>query len=171
MSYHPSVTWKSHCVANGAVALALTCRLEVALAAMATAALPDQIEAAVPLGRHRGATHWVLLWLVILVAVPAALQRELIRWMAGWPWHHWRGIHELSFGAGTAMFGLTLGPLLHVLLDGCSSDGVPVAPFSRTRLKLSLYRTRSRRWPWDISELVFLAVVLAVCAFSWRVRG
>ncbi len=164
------MTWKSHCVANGAVALALTCRIDVALAAMATAALPDQIEAALPFGRHRGASHWVLLWLVMLVAGPFYLHHEWLRWMAACPWQHVRGVRETQFILGSAAFGLALGPLLHVLLDGCSSAGVPVAPFSRTRLKLSLYRTRSRRSPWDLSELAFLLAVLVVCAFSWKAR-
>lgn len=165
------MTWKSHCVANGAVALALTCRLDVALAAMATAALPDQIEAALPLGKHRGASHWVLLWLVVLVAGPACLHHELARSVAGWmPLHHhlMRGV---QFALGTVAFGLALGPLLHVLLDGCSSSGVPVAPFSRTRLKLSFYKTRTRRAPWNLSEPAFLLVLLAVCALSWKARG
>ncbi len=156
------MTWKSHCVANGAVALALTCRFDVALAAMATSALPDQIEAALPLGRHRGASHWVLLWLVILVAGPAALHQELA---------HLGGMRGVQFALGTAAFGLALGPLLHVLLDGCSSSGVPVAPFSRTRLKLSLYKTRTRRAPWNLSEPAFLLGLLAVCALSWKARG
>ena len=165
------MTWKSHCVANGAVALALTCRFDVALAAMATAALPDQIEVALPLGRHRGASHWVLLWLVVVVAGPACVQYEWARWAAAWSWPHLRGLRAIQLALGTAAFGLALGPLLHVLFDGCSAAGVPVAPFSRTRLKLSLYRTRSRRSPWDVSEMAFLVGVLAVCAFSWKVRG
>ncbi len=165
------MTWKSHCVANGAVALALTCRFDVALAAMATAALPDQIEAALPLGKHRGASHWVLLWLVIIVAGPAYLHRELARRVAAWPWPHLSGGRGVQFALGTAAFGLALGPLLHVLLDGCSSSGVPVAPFSRTRFKLSLYKTRTHRAPWNLSEPAFLLVLLAVCALSWKARG
>ena len=164
------MTWKSHCVVNGAVALALTSRLDVTLAAMATAALPDQIEAIFPLGRHRGASHWVLLWLMILVAAPAYLQRHWVAWMAEVPWHHVHGGRDLPFVLEAAMFGLALGPLLHVFFDGCSSAGVPVAPFSRTRLKLSLYKTRSRT-SWNFSEFAFLTVVLTICALSWKVRG
>ncbi len=167
------MTWKSHCVANGAVALALTCRLDVALAAMATAALPDQIEAALPLGRHRGASHWVLLWLVVIVAGPAYVHHVWAHRIAAWPWQNLKLMHGVQFALGTAAFGLALGPLLHVMLDGCSSSGVPVAPFSRTRLKLSLYktRTRTRRAPWHLSEPVFLLVLLAVCALSWKARS
>ena len=167
------MTWKSHCVANGAVALALTCRFDVALAAMATAALPDQLEAAIPWGRHRGASHWLLLWLVVIVAGPAYLHHKTVRGIATWPGWTPHAMHSVRFALGTAVFGLALGPLLHVLLDGCSSSGVPVAPFSRTRLKLSLYktRTRTRRAPWHLSEPVFLLAVLAVCALSWKARS
>ncbi len=164
------MTWKSHCVANGAVTLALTCRFDVALAAMATAALPDQIEAALPLGRHRGASHWVLLWLVVLVAAPASMQHYWANWTTALPWHGLRGGRDIRFVLGTAGFGLALGPLLHVLFDGCSSAGVPVAPFSRARLKLCLYKTRTRA-SWNFSELAFLTVVLGVCALSWKTRG
>ena len=165
------MTWKSHCVANGAVALALTGRIDVALAAMATAALPDQLEAFLPLGRHRGASHWVLLWLVVMVAGPFYVHHEWARWVAASPWQHVRGMRETRWVLGAAAFGMALGPLLHVLFDGCSSAGVPVAPFSRTRLKLSLYSTRNRRSPWNLSEPAFLMVVLAVCALSWKARG
>ncbi len=164
------MTWKSHCIANGAVALALTCRLDVALAAMATAALPDQVEKFLPLGKHRGASHWLLLWLVVVVAGPACVQHEWARWSPAWPWHPVKAMHQLQFALETAVFGLALGPLLHVLFDGCSSAGVPVAPFSRTRLRLALYQTRSRRSSWNVSEFLFLTLVLAICAFSWRIR-
>ena len=164
------MTWKSHCIANGAVALALTCRVEVALAAMATAALPDQLEVFLPLGRHRGASHWVLLWLVVVVAGPAYVHHQWMGWMTALPWGHLPVTREISLVLGAAAFGLALGPLLHVLFDGCSSAGVPVAPFSRTRLKLSLYKTR-RRASWDASEVLFLTVVLAICALSWTARG
>ncbi len=167
------MTWKSHCVANGALALALTSRFDVALAAMATAALPDQIEATLPLGRHRGASHWVLLWLVLIVAGPAYLHHELVHRAAAWSCLSFHAARGMRFALQTVAFGLALGPLLHVLLDGCSSSGVPVAPFSRTRLKLSLYktRTRTRRAPWNLSEPAFLLVLLAVCALSWKARG
>ena len=44
---------------------------------MLTATLPDQLEAFLPLGRHRGATHWLLLWLAVVTLLPFYLQREL----------------------------------------------------------------------------------------------
>ena len=106
------MTWKSHCVANGAVALALTCRYDVALAAMATAALPDQIEGALPLGKHRGASHWVLLWLGVIVAAPAYFHHEWPRWLTALPCPPFHALRGIRFALGMAAFGLALGPLL-----------------------------------------------------------
>lgn len=161
------MTWTNHYAATGALALALTGRVDVAAAAVATAALPDQLEAFLPLGKHRGATHWLVLWLALLVAVPLYFPHDCARLMLSPGWHplgitplltHWR--------LGTAVFGLALGPFLHVLLDGCSKEGVPVVPFSRAKLQLCLYRTRNRRWPWDVTEWAFVAFLLAACAWS-----
>ena len=164
------MTWKNHYLATGVLALTLTGRLDTALAAVATAALPDQLEVFLPLGRHRGATHWVALWLGLLAAVPYYFPRELRRFgSVAWR-HHGHGWPPWHLALGTAVFGLALGPLFHVLLDGCSREGVPVLPFSRARLQLSLYRTRNRRWPWDVSEWVFVTLLLVACAWVWQHR-
>lgn len=164
------MTWKSHCLANGAVAFALTHHPEVAAAAMLTATLPDQLEAYLPLGRHRGATHWLLLWLAVMFLLPFYVQRELSEPFTLLINHAGRFWSTRPFLLGTCLFGLALGPFLHVLLDGCSDSGVPVAPFSRQRLKLGMYRTYSQRWRWDLSELLFLCVLFGFCAFFWRIR-
>ncbi len=164
------MTWKNHYVATGALAFVLTGRLDVTLAAMATAALPDQLEVLLPLGKHRGATHWVGLWLAVLAAVPYYFPNELRRIAPALLGHHGPQGHTWHLAIGAAAFGLALGPLLHVLLDGCSRDGVPVVPFSRARLQLSLYRTRNHRWPWDVSEWVFLWLLLAACWWGWHHR-
>ena len=164
------MTWKNHYVVTAALALTLTGRLDTAFAAMATAALPDQLEAFLPLGRHRGATHWLGLWLGVLLAVPCYFPRELRRLAPGVWRHHGHALPAWHLALGTAALGLALGPLLHVVLDGCSRDGVPVLPFSRARLQLSLYRTRNRRWPWDVSEWVFTALLLAACVWAWSHR-
>ena len=165
------MTWKSHCVANGAVAFALTGRLEVAVAAILTATLPDQLEAVLPFARHRGASHWLAAWLAVVVTVPFYAQRELAARVAPWFGHPARHWPTGAFVIGALAFGLALGPFLHVLLDGCSDFGVPVGPFSRQRLKLGLYRTSNFRWRWDVSELLFLSVLIAVCAFFYRIHG
>ena len=164
------MTWKSHCLANGAVAFALTRHPEVAAAAMLTASLPDQLETYLPLGRHRGATHWLLLWLAVMAVLPFYVERELAEPFTLLLKHAGRLWSTRPFLLGTCLFGLALGPFLHVLLDGCSDSGVPVAPFSRQRLKLGLYRTHNRRWRWDPSEWLFLGGLLGVCALFWRVQ-
>lgn len=165
------MTTKSHCIANAVVAFALTARPEVAVAAMLTATLPDQLEWFLPLGRHRGASHWLLLWLAGIVAVPWYAREALVRQLSpGWS-QFLHGCPEVHLLLGTCLFGLALGPFLHVLLDGCSDSGVPVAPFSRWQLKLGIYRTYSHRWRWDVSEWLFLVGLIVVCAVFWRVHG
>ena len=137
---------------------------------MITATLPDQLEMLLPLGRHRGASHWLLLWTAIVTLTPFYLQ-------GGTPLR--RHLYVLHLGEAaitpllmlTFLYGLALGPFLHVLFDGCSDSGVPVAPFSRRKLRLGLYRTYSNRWRWDPSELLFMALVLGGCALLWRIRG
>ena len=164
------MTWKSHCIANGAVAWALTGRPEVAFAAMVTATLPDQLEALLPFGRHRGASHWLAVWLGVMLIAPAYARQAWSTRVAHSFGHVLRGWPAGGLFAGAVVFGLALGPFLHVLLDGCSDSGVPVAPFSRQMLKLGLYRTRSYRWRWDPSEWLFLALLVAGCAALWRIR-
>ena len=162
------MTWKTHCIANAAVAWALTNRLEVAAAAMVTATLPDQVEALLPFGRHRGASHWLAVWLGLIVVMPFWVQR---RWDAH-PAQMFeplrRAWHPGGVFVGAVIFGLALGPFLHVLLDGCSDSGVPFAPFSGLKLKLGLYRTYNFRWRWDLSELLFLGMLLTGCVALWR---
>lgn len=165
------MTWKSHCVANGAVAFALTGRLEIVAAAMATATLPDQLEVLLPFGRHRGATHWVALWLAVILTVPCYAQRELTARASAFLGHTPHGWPTAGFIVGALAFGLTLGPFLHVLFDGCSDSGVPVLPFSNQKLKLGLYRTQNFRWWWDPSEALFLSGLIAVCAVFCRIHG
>ena len=164
------MTWKNHYVATGALTLALLGRLDVTLAAMATATLPDFLEKFLPLGRHRGATHWLGLWVAVMAAVPFYFPNELSR-IAPMTLRRY-GLHTPSWhlAIGAVSFGLALGPLLHVLLDGCSREGVPVLPFSRAKLQLSLYRTRNRRWPWDVSEWAFVALLLVACGWIWSHR-
>ena len=138
---------------------------------MSTATLPDQLEALLPFGRHRGATHWLSIWLGVMLTVPAYIHREWSSYFAVRLSHLTHGWHPGGWFIGTVVFGLALGPLLHVLLDGCSDSGVPVAPFCRQMLKLGLYRTYNFRWKWDLSEALFLSLLVAACAALWRIRG
>lgn len=137
---------------------------------MLTATLPDQVESLLPFGRHRGASHWVAAWLGFILLVPLSLQSRPSAHFARTLGSAVRGWHAGGLLVGTVVFGLALGPFLHVLLDGCSDAGVPVAPFSRQRLKLGLYRTHNFRWRWDFSELLFLCLLLAGCAVFWRIH-
>jgi membrane-bound metal-dependent hydrolase YbcI (DUF457 family) len=165
------MTWKSHCLTNGALAFAMTGRLDVTLAAVATAALPDQMERFLPLGRHRGATHWLLFWMLAVVLLPICVEQHFTLWPREFLRSHGGFRHQGEPAVAMAMFGLALGPLLHVLLDGCSSDGVPLGPFLRGRMRLGIYRTWSRtKWPWDISEMLFVVSLLIGCAAVWHVR-
>ena len=164
------VTWKSHCIATGAVGWTLTGRLEVAVAAVLTATLPDQIEALLPFGKHRGASHWLTAWLGVVVSVPCYFHRGWSTASIPFCLHAGYGGHPLGSLIGAFAYGLALGPFLHVLMDGCSDSGVPLAPFSRQKMKLGLYRTYSHRWRWDLSELLFLGGLLACCAPFCRIR-
>lgn len=164
------VTWKSHCIANAAVAFTLTRSPEVACAALLTATLPDQLEVFLPLGRHRGATHWLMLWLGVIVAGPFYARQSLLSHLPVALRHYVSAWPAGPFWFGACLFGLALGPFLHVLLDGCSDSGVPVLPFSRQKFKLGLYRTHSHRWRWDLSELLFLVGLLGLCTAVWRMR-
>ena len=138
---------------------------------MLTATLPDQLEALLPFGKHRGATHWLSIWLGLMLAIPSYAGKEWSNRLAACLTHVTHGWHPGGWLVGAVVFGLALGPFLHVLLDGCSESGVPVAPFSRQRLKLGLYRTYNYRWRWDLSEALFLCVLVAACAAVWRIRG
>ena len=154
------MTWQSHSLANGALVLAASGRIDMTLAAIVTATLPDQLEKFLPLARHRGASHWLGFWMLAFAFAPALLKTYL---------------GELHHGPrmvlACVIFGTILGPLLHVVLDGCSARGVPVLPFTRTRLRLSLYSTRNAQaGGLNFSEFFFLACLLGGCACVWQSR-
>ncbi len=156
------MTWRSHVLANGALALTLTNRPLVAVGAMLTAAVPDQVERWLPFAKHRGLSHWLLLWAAGLAVVLAATHAAAPILGHALP----RPGEQL---ARDALLGLALGPLLHVVMDGCSRHGVPLGPFVPLKLRLALYRTaETRRVSFDLSEAVFLAALLALCGVAWR---
>lgn len=161
------VTWKSHVLANGALAMTLTNRPLVAGAAMLTAAVPDQLERWLPFARHRGLSHWLLLWAAGFFVVWTATAHGARPMTFGYAVAA-LSPHQEKFVREAAL-GLALGPLLHVLMDGCSRHGVPVGPFVPVKLRLGLYRTaETRRVSLDPTEVLFTAALLALCALAWR---
>lgn len=144
--------------------MALTNRPVVAAGAMLAAAVPDRLERWIPFAKHRGLSHWLLLWAAGLATVLAATHRTapiLGRAILLPP----RGEPLLR----DAILGLALGPLLHVVMDGCSRNGVPLGPFVPWKLRLGLYRTaETRRMSLDLSEVIFTAALLALCGVLWR---
>lgn len=173
------MTWYSHTVANGAIAFALTGEPVIAVTAMFTAALPDQLEFGLPFFKHRGFTHWIILWSVILIAsmfLPAHPLAGFLSLATSWLTPFLALKTQLSFQhfyfhfAREITVGLALGPLLHALLDGCSAAGVPIGPFIDTKLKLKLYRTKQTRqlFSFDFTEMIFLTLVLIACAVVWK---
>ena len=150
-------------VPNGAIALALTNRPLVAAGAMLAAAVPDQLEKWIPFAKHRGLSHWLLLWAAAVATVHFALSHGAAPILG-------RALpHRVERLTRDAVLGLALGPLLHVVMDGCSRHGVPFGPFVPLRLRLGLYRTaETRRMSLDLSEVIFTAALLALCGVFWR---
>lgn len=158
------MTGKSHAVANLALALAFTNRPLIAAGAMLTALVPDQVEKYLPFAKHRGLSHWLLLWAAAFAVVLAATHA------AGPILGHPLPPHLERFARDAAL-GLALGPLLHVVMDGCSRNGVPLGLFVPVKLRLALYRTaETRRISFDLSEVIFLAALLALCGVVWRLK-
>lgn len=158
------MTWKSHAAANLALAMALTNRPVVAAGAVLAAAVPDQLERWIPFAKHRGLSHWLLPWAAGFASILAATHRTAP--LLG------RALHLPPRGEWLlrdAILGLALGPLLHVVMDGCSRNGVPLGPFVPLKLRLGLYRTaETRRMSLDLSEVIFTAALLALCGVLWR---
>ena len=143
--------------------MALTNRPVVAAGAVLAAAVPDQLERYIPFAKHRGLSHWLLLWAAGLAFVLAVTHRAAP--ILGRIFLPPRG--ELLLR--DAILGLALGPLLHVIMDGCSRNGVPLGPFIPLKLRLALYRTaETRRMSLDLSEVIFTAALLAGCGVLWR---
>ena len=129
---------------------------------MLAAAVPDQVEKWIPFARHRGLSHWLLLWAAGVAAVYAFTHRAMPILGRALP-------HRAEHLTRDAVLGLALGPLLHVVMDGCSRSGVPFGPFVPLKLRLGLYRTaETRRMSLDLSEVIFTAALLALCGVFWR---
>lgn len=148
--------------------MAFTNRPVLAAGAMLAAAVPDQLERWIPFAKHRGLSHWLLMWAAGFAFVLAATHRTApILGRALLPLLSSSRRGELLLR--DILLGLALGPLLHVLMDGCSRSGVPLGPFLPLKLRLALYRTaETRRMSLDLSEVIFTAALLAGCGVLWR---
>ena len=93
--------------------------------------------------KHRTVTHYVFLWVVVLLFFAAV-----------WDYH--------GFGAAFA-----LGALLHVLADSLTVAGVPLGPWSDRRFHLFGGRLRTG----DPAEYVIAGGVVVVCAALFLTLG
>ena len=104
------MTGTFHRLSGASLVFAATGSAVAAIAATFTATLPDDIEFAVKVLPHRGPTHWILLWAILLPVELVAI----FRLGQGW----WI----------SPLIGLALGPGTHVFFDMLSMSGVPFAP-------------------------------------------
>ena len=137
--------------------MAATGQPVTAAASMLTSAVPDQIEFIVPGIKHRGSSHWLVIWFIVAAAsILLPIQARL-----------GHGSEELF--RQIAVVGLAVGPLLHCAIDGCLVTGVAFGPFVRRKFRLRLYRTKSQRsgWSMDFSQGVFLAGLFVMSCVVW----
>jgi membrane-bound metal-dependent hydrolase YbcI (DUF457 family) len=148
------MTWKSHTAVTAAVTYAVTLDPTFAAAASVGAVLPDRIEFILPWLKHRGNSHALALWIVLITIIALAY------------------IFSDQVGAGAEelgqttyyLFAVAIGGLLHILEDMCSVSGIPLLPTFLTpkekppTLKVPLYKTG------HISEYVVAGILLCICA-------
>lgn len=138
------MTWKWHSATSVCISYAVFASPTVTAGALVAARFPDVIEAFLPGVKHRGLSHVLLFWIASSVFL--------------------FGLPEFRF-----LFGLFLGALLHVLMDGCSAHGVPIIS-SAWRFRLRLYKTgRSSEY---IFALLICGLFLAgaVLAMEFHLR-
>lgn len=148
------MTWKSHTAVTAALTYAVTLNPGFAAAASIGAVLPDRIEFILPWLKHRGNSHALALWIVLVALIALAyasstqigLEKELL--------------HQITFYA----FAVVIGAILHIFEDMCSVSGIPLLPTFMTpgqkppTLKVPLYKTGT------ISEYLVAGIVLSICA-------
>lgn len=108
---------------------------------------------------HRGATHWfgwwVALWVLGLALAPS-------------PWFMGQALLTQYLSSippefGPALAGLGFGAFSHIVLDSCTTSGVPLTPFSRkNKFSFKLCRTGGA------GEYVALAIF---CIVFWLLES
>ncbi len=164
--------WITHQTAAVAAAYALHMPPLAIGAACCGAVLPDMIERSIArlcwnsdkvfFAIHRGVTHWLGWWLALVLIFPLWGKTGIL------PDAALRSLQEylplLSFTgsiSGTVLAGLGFGGLMHVLLDMCTTSGVPLLPLSKKKmLSLRLCSTGSVR---EFLFLLTVIIVFSVC--------
>jgi membrane-bound metal-dependent hydrolase YbcI (DUF457 family) len=148
------MTWKSHTAVTAGITYAITLDPIFAAAASVGAVLPDRIEFILPWLKHRGNSHALALWVVLvaLIALANGLSSQF--------GPSAEEINQITYYA----FAVAIGGILHILEDMCSVSGIPLLPTFITpgqkppTLKVPLYKTGT------ISEYIVAGILISVSA-------
>jgi membrane-bound metal-dependent hydrolase YbcI (DUF457 family) len=148
------MTWKSHTAVTAAITYAVTLDPVFAGVASLGAVLPDRIEFILPWLKHRGNSHSLVLWVVLIGLITLTHAFSYLF-----------GVDALAVSQITYYgYAVAIGGVLHILEDMCSVSGVPLFPTflsptqSPQTLKIPLYKTGT------ISEYIVAGALLAVSA-------
>jgi membrane-bound metal-dependent hydrolase YbcI (DUF457 family) len=148
------MTWKSHTAVTAAITYAVTLDPIFAAAASVGAVLPDRIEFILPWLKHRGNSHALALWIVLITIL------ALANGLSGQIGAGAQEVYQMTY----YLFAVAIGGLLHILEDMCSVSGIPLLPTFLTptqkppTLKVPLYKTG------HLSEYIVAGVILLVSA-------
>jgi len=106
--------------------------------------LPDLAEKFLPVSKHRGETHYLVVWI-------AAFLFSLF-----------------IFDFKGVLIGITWGGLTHILVDALSVSGVPFAPWSENKFHLFGGRLRVGA---PAEYLISISILLISCAIVYNTRG
>jgi membrane-bound metal-dependent hydrolase YbcI (DUF457 family) len=120
---------KTHAVVTAVALYSTTADPLLSLIGVAAASLPDHAEKYLPFCKHRGITHWLLLWigLSLFCFYPTLFGCNWITNSNAW----WK-----------IATGVALGGLCHVLQDALSLQGVPIV--HGIQLRMGLYSTGTK---------------------------
>lgn len=148
------MTWKSHTAVTAAITYAITLDPGFAVAASMGAVLPDRIEFILPWLKHRGNSHALALWILLVTLIAAAYASSTQIGLENEAWN------QITYYA----FAVVIGAIFHILEDMCSVSGIPLLPTFITpgqkppTLKVPLYKTGT------ISEYIVAGILLSISA-------